>query len=61
MTNYDNAYNELKKKILRKKSVMSVVGLGYIGLPLALSFAKRGFKVFGLDNDTKKINYLNNN
>ena len=44
MSNHENTYKDLKKKIVKKKSVMSVIGLGYIGLPLALSFAKRGLR-----------------
>ena len=32
-----------------------VVGQGYVGLPLALSFAEYGYKVFGLDNNLEKI------
>ena len=34
-------YKNLLKKIKKKKITISVVGLGYIGLPLALSFAKK--------------------
>ena len=46
---------ELKKKILSKKTIVSVIGLGYVGLPLAVRFAKRGFKVFGLENDKDRL------
>ena len=34
---------------------ISVIGLGYIGLPLSLSFANCGFKVLGIDIDKQKI------
>ena len=44
-----------KKKIQKKKASISVIGLGYVGLPLALSFAKNGFKVHGYDIDKFKI------
>lgn len=37
-----------------------VVGLGYIGLPTALMFAKSGYKVCGFDNDPTVVNSLNN-
>ncbi len=40
------------------KSV-SIVGLGYVGLPLALLADKNGYKVMGVDTDTKKIELLN--
>jgi UDP-N-acetyl-D-glucosamine dehydrogenase len=42
---------KLKKKILSKKATIAVLGLGYVGLPLAVSFAKAGFFVFGLDKN----------
>lgn len=47
---------ELKKKIIQKKAKICVIGLGYVGLPLAVSFAKSGFKVFGIDNDFDRVN-----
>jgi UDP-N-acetyl-D-glucosamine dehydrogenase len=36
-----------------------VVGQGYVGLPLALSFAEYGYRVFGLDNSIEKVNKIN--
>jgi len=51
--------NLLKNKILNKKAKLSVIGLGYVGLPLAVEFAKRGFEVFGIDNDKRKIKSIN--
>jgi UDP-N-acetyl-D-glucosamine dehydrogenase len=53
-----SSFSKLKKKILQKNSNVAVIGLGYVGLPLAVSFAISGFKVFGLDNDSKKISKL---
>jgi len=40
-------------------SSVSVVGLGYVGLPLALQFARSGLRVIGIDNDAKKVEALN--
>ncbi|MBA7517780.1 UDP-N-acetyl-D-glucosamine 6-dehydrogenase [subsurface metagenome] len=40
---------------------IAVIGLGYVGLPTALHFAKSGVKVIGFDIDKEKINLLNNN
>jgi len=40
---------------------IAVVGLGYVGLPIALLASKKGFKVFGIDTDIKKIQSLSNN
>ena len=48
----------LKEKLEDKSSTVCVIGLGYVGLPLACSFAKAGFKVVGLDIDQAKITQL---
>ena len=45
----------LIKKIKTKKAIIGVIGLGYVGLPLAILFAKKKFKVFGFDIDKNKI------
>jgi UDP-N-acetyl-D-glucosamine dehydrogenase len=52
-------HKEFIKKISNKKAVIGVIGLGYVGLPLVIEFAKRGFCVFGFDIDEKKIEMLN--
>ena len=49
---------ELKKKIADRSAIIGVVGLGYVGLPLALEFSKNGFDVVGLDVDESKIEQL---
>ncbi|HOW35769.1 MAG TPA: nucleotide sugar dehydrogenase [Candidatus Omnitrophota bacterium] len=48
----------LRKKIVSKNAKIAVIGLGYVGLPLAVSFAKVGFKVFGLDKDRDRVERL---
>ena len=40
---------KLLKKIIDKEIVVGVVGLGYVGLPLAVEKAKAGFKTIGFD------------
>ncbi|WP_263263883.1 nucleotide sugar dehydrogenase [Pseudomonas sp. RIT-PI-S] len=40
-------------------AVIGVIGLGYVGLPLALRFAQAGFKVVGLDTDQARVDSLN--
>ncbi len=45
---------ELSKKIRSKAVRTGVIGLGYVGLPLAVEFAKAGVKAVGVDVDTKK-------
>jgi len=52
---------ELKNKISSNKSKIAVIGLGYVGLPLAMAFALKKFRVFGLDNDLSKIRNINAN
>lgn len=49
----------LLERIDSRKAVISVIGLGYVGLPIALKFAEAGFKVIGLDNSAKKVQMLN--
>jgi len=50
---------ELEKKIKSKKAKFGVVGLGYVGLPLAIEFAKEGFSVIGIDVSREKVDKLN--
>ena len=52
MTNFKQA---LINKINRKKAKVAVIGLGYVGLPLAIEFAKQGFAIYGIDTDREKI------
>src|SRR5687767_14192538 len=42
-----------------KRARVVVVGIGYVGLPLVAEFAREGFRVTGLDYDTKKVELLN--
>ena len=48
----------LVDKIQDKSAVIGVVGLGYVGLPLAISFAEAGFLVIGIDTNQDKLNIL---
>jgi UDP-N-acetyl-D-glucosamine dehydrogenase len=51
--------NQWEKKVENKKVVVGVLGLGYVGLPLAREFASAGLKVVGFDVDEKKVKILN--
>jgi len=51
--------SDLEKKIASKKVVVGVLGIGYVGLPLAREFALSGVKVLGFDIDDKKVKVLN--
>ena len=41
-------------------NLVSIIGLGYVGLPLAVAVAKSGFEVVGIDSDEKKVSDINN-
>ena len=51
--------NNLKSKITDKSANIGIIGLGYVGLPLAVEFAKVGFSVTGFDNDSVKVSEIN--
>jgi len=42
----------------KKNKIITIIGLGYVGLPLAIRAAERGYEVFGFDRDEKKINLI---
>src|SRR5215467_3389130 len=50
---------ELRAKIEARTAKVGIIGMGYVGLPLALLFSERGFPVTGFDIDTKKVTSLN--
>lgn len=50
---------QLLKKIADKDLTVGVVGLGYVGLPLAVEKAKAGFKTIGFDVQEEKVNLVN--
>lgn len=51
--------DELRGKIKTRRARVGVVGLGYVGLPLAVEFAAAGFSVTGIDVDTAKVAAIN--
>jgi len=50
---------DLIKKIDTRSAKIGVIGLGYVGLPLAMEFANANYQVMGIDIDQNKINSLN--
>jgi len=52
--------NNFLKNIIKKKSKVLVIGLGYVGLPLYLTIKKKGFEVFGLDINKSLVNRYKN-
>ena len=53
-------YNQLLTKIEDKTATAGVIGLGYVGLPMATGLAKCNYKVTGIDASQEKVNLLNN-
>src|SRR5512136_2504134 len=47
------------KKFADRSAVVGILGLGYVGLPLAVVFADAGFKVVGIDPIQSKVDELN--
>ena len=54
-----NYAQKLRKKIETREARVGVVGLGYVGLPLAVEFAQVGFTVTGIDIDKSKVDAIN--
>src|SRR5438445_9838049 len=52
-------FSELKTKIEQRQARVAVIGLGYVGLPLALLYSEQQFPVTGFDIDQRKISTLN--
>ena len=55
----DRAGVELKERIRRRQAKVGIIGLGYVGLPLAVEFALHGFDVTGFDVDAWKVGEIN--
>ena len=49
----------LEEKIRTRSARVGIVGMGYVGLPLAVEFAKAGFSVTGIDTNEEKVRRLN--
>src|SRR3989454_8057401 len=54
----DSVARELETKITSGTATVAVIGLGYVGLPLALSLVRRGYSVVGVDVDEEKVSAL---
>jgi UDP-N-acetyl-D-glucosamine dehydrogenase len=61
MTTYsaaDASIDQLKRRIEQREARVGIIGLGYVGLPLALLYSEKKFKVTGFDIDSRKIDTL---
>ncbi len=63
MTTYsaaDATIEQLKAKIQQREARVGIIGLGYVGLPLALLYSEQKFRVMGFDIDARKVETLAN-
>src|SRR5271170_3069149 len=61
MTTYsvaDTSFDQLKSKIQLRQARVGIIGMGYVGLPLALLYSEQKIKVTGFDIDARKIETL---
>ncbi len=56
----ENSVESLIDKIDKNEAVVGILGLGYVGLPLGVLFAKNNFRVIGFDKNEKKVAAVNN-
>ncbi|MFW5756257.1 MAG: NAD(P)-binding domain-containing protein, partial [Tangfeifania sp.] len=54
-----NYKNQILKKIANNTEVVGIIGLGYVGLPLAVNFAEAGIKTLGFDKNLDKVDRIN--
>lgn len=58
MSDYEALAEQLRDRIEAGDAHLGIIGLGYVGLPLAFAFARRGIRVLGFDVDQAKIDAL---
>lgn len=49
---------DIKEKLLQRKAVIGVIGLGYVGLPIAVELANKGYSVIGIDINEQRVSQL---
>jgi UDP-N-acetyl-D-glucosamine dehydrogenase len=54
----DSSLDQLKQKIEQRQARVGIIGLGYVGLPLALLYSEQKFRVTGFDIDARKVETL---
>ena len=55
MGNFDSIMNKIQEKTV----VIGIIGLGYVGLPLAVSFARKGITILGFEKNKSKVSAIN--
>ena len=51
----DSFIDQVKSKIQQRQARVGIIGLGYVGLPLALLYSDQKFRVTGFDIDSRKV------
>lgn len=59
LANLSGKAQTLADKLEDKSALIGIIGLGYVGMPIALEFCKKGFKCIGVDVSTQKVDLLN--
>src|SRR4051794_25600224 len=59
MPDPDKSFSQLHARISSHQATVGVIGLGYVGLPVARAFTSAGFRVLGFDIDPAKVERLN--
>ena len=54
-----STYTDLLDRITSRRARTGIVGLGYVGLPLAVEFGRAGFETVGIDLDSRKVDAIN--
>src|SRR5215831_2496113 len=54
----ETSVDQLKNKIQQRQARVGIIGLGYVGLPLALLYSEQKFRVTGFDIDARKVETL---
>src|SRR6476660_434302 len=54
----DASIDQIKSKIQQRQARVGIIGLGYVGLPLALLYSEQKFRVTGFDIDSRKVETL---
>ena len=55
---FPGAFERLHRRITAREARVAVMGLGYVGLPLALAYAEGGFRTAGIDIDARRVSAL---
>ena len=55
-----NLFTKLLDSLKNQEVTIGIIGMGYVGLPLAIAYAEKGFKVIGIDIDINKVEKINN-